>query len=92
MGLLADVTLFLLIDAYFTALILQGDFYTGSVLAASLAKLVLRFSEESADSQAANALRAEVRLDYRTAIVFFALNHYLSGNAHHGVSHPHRPV
>ena len=45
-----------------TALILQGDFYTGSVLAATLAKLVLRFSEVSSDVQAANSLRAEAML------------------------------
>ncbi|KAL5533600.1 hypothetical protein ACEPAG_60 [Sanghuangporus baumii] len=43
-------------------LILQGDFYTGSVLASTLAKLVLRFSEVSSDIQAANALRAEAML------------------------------
>ncbi|KAI5118575.1 hypothetical protein M0805_004191 [Coniferiporia weirii] len=43
-------------------LILQGDFYTGSVLAATLAKLVLRFSEASSDVQACNILRAEAML------------------------------
>ncbi|KAH8111863.1 coatomer protein [Phellopilus nigrolimitatus] len=43
-------------------LILQGDFYTGSVLAATLAKLVLRFSDVSSDVQASNALRAEAML------------------------------
>ena len=46
---------------FFKALILQGDFYTGSVLAATLAKLVLRYSESSSDIQAKNSLRAEVR-------------------------------
>ncbi|THH02805.1 hypothetical protein EW145_g6702 [Phellinidium pouzarii] len=44
------------------ALILQGDFYTGSVLASTLAKLVLRFSETSSDIQACNTLRAEAML------------------------------
>lgn len=43
------------------ALILGGDFYTGSVLASSLTKLVLRFAEISSDSRAVNELRAEVR-------------------------------
>ena len=42
------------------ALILGGDFYTGSVLATALTKLVLRFSEQSSDKRKSNALRAEV--------------------------------
>jgi coatomer subunit beta len=50
-------------DGPFTALILGGDFFTGSVLASSLTKLVLRFADVSKDSAAANILRAEVRLD-----------------------------
>ena len=41
------------------ALILGGDFFTGSVLAATLTKLVMRFSEAQSDAQAVNALRAE---------------------------------
>ncbi|WVR08094.1 hypothetical protein IAU60_005140 [Kwoniella sp. DSM 27419] len=44
------------------ALILGGDFFTASVLAATLAKLVLRFSETSADPQSINTLRAEAIL------------------------------
>lgn len=43
------------------ALILQGDFYTGSVLASTLAKLVLRYQEITSDLKSANTLRAEVR-------------------------------
>lgn len=42
------------------ALILGGDFYTGSVLASSLTKLVLRFATLSKDERAVNELRAEV--------------------------------
>lgn len=42
------------------ALILGGDFYTATVLAATLTKLVLRFGELSKDPRAVNALRAEV--------------------------------
>lgn len=42
------------------ALILGGDFYTGSVLASSLTKLVLRFSQLSQDNRAVNEMRAEV--------------------------------
>ncbi|WRT69654.1 uncharacterized protein IL334_006644 [Kwoniella shivajii] len=44
------------------ALILGGDFFTASVLAATLTKLVLRFSEVQSDSQAINTLRAEAIL------------------------------
>ncbi|PKI85381.1 Sec26p [Malassezia vespertilionis] len=41
------------------SLILFGDFYTASVLAATLVKLVLRFAELSSDIVAKNAMRAE---------------------------------
>lgn len=44
------------------SLILGGDFYTGSVLAATLTKLVLRFAELSVDPQSVNELRAEAML------------------------------
>ncbi|CAE6515933.1 unnamed protein product [Rhizoctonia solani] len=45
------------------ALILGGDFYTGSVLAATLTKLVLRYGEaEGVDVKRANSLRAEAML------------------------------
>ena len=43
------------------SLILGGDFYTASVLAATLTKLTLRFAEMSQDARAINQLRAEVR-------------------------------
>ncbi len=43
------------------ALILGGDFYTGSVLASALTKLVLRQSELSTDAKSTNSLRAEVK-------------------------------
>lgn len=44
------------------ALILGGDFFTGSVLAATLVKLVMRFAEIGADAQAVNSMRAEAIL------------------------------
>ncbi|KAG8905311.1 coatomer subunit beta, partial [Tulasnella sp. 417] len=44
------------------ALILGGDFYTGSVVASTLVKLVLRLSQVSNDTKAVNALRAEAML------------------------------
>lgn len=44
------------------ALILGGDFFTGSVLASTLTKLVLRYSETQSDSQDVNSLRAEALL------------------------------
>jgi coatomer subunit beta len=43
-------------------LILGGDFFTGSVLATALTKLVLRFNEKSKDEVASNTLRAESML------------------------------
>jgi len=50
-----------LLDVNFgTALLLGGDFFTGAVLASSLAKLVLRFSDLSEDHKRVNGLRAEV--------------------------------
>ncbi|QRV94533.1 coatomer subunit beta [Ceratobasidium sp. AG-Ba] len=45
------------------ALILGGDFYTGSVVASTLTKLVLRYGDlEGMDSKRANALKAEAML------------------------------
>lgn len=41
------------------ALILSGDFYTGSVLAATLTKLVLRYAESASDDGSINSIRAE---------------------------------
>ncbi len=42
------------------ALVLSGDFYTGSVLATTLTKLVLRFADVESDKHAVNAKKAEV--------------------------------
>ncbi|PCH34145.1 coatomer protein [Wolfiporia cocos MD-104 SS10] len=44
------------------ALILGGDFFTGSVLASALTKLVLRYTEIDSDPRKANALKAEAML------------------------------
>nr|ASF90239.1 hypothetical protein SPAR06783 [Bartheletia paradoxa] len=44
------------------SLILSGDFYTGSVLASTLTKLVLRFAEISKDTRLVHSLRAEAML------------------------------
>jgi coatomer subunit beta len=41
------------------ALLLGGDFFTGSVLAATLTKLVLRYAETASDDGAINSIRAE---------------------------------
>jgi hypothetical protein len=46
---------------YWAALILGSDFFTGAVLAAMLAKLVLRFDDLSQDKASSNTLRVEVR-------------------------------
>lgn len=43
-----------------SALILGGDFFTGSVLSSALTKLVLRYDELASDRRKSNALRAEV--------------------------------
>ncbi|KAJ3571546.1 hypothetical protein NP233_g3685 [Leucocoprinus birnbaumii] len=43
-------------------LLLGGDFFTGSVLASALTKLVLRFADLSSDTTASNALKAEAML------------------------------
>ena len=42
------------------ALILGGDFFTASVLASTLTKLVLRYNEVAQNAKQANAYRAEV--------------------------------
>jgi coatomer subunit beta len=44
------------------ALILGGDFFTASVLASALTKLILRFVDLSTDAAASNALKAETML------------------------------
>lgn len=46
----------------FLALILGGDFYTGSVLASALTKLVIRCAKISHDKQQVNGLKAEAML------------------------------
>ncbi|KAJ7184314.1 coatomer protein [Mycena filopes] len=43
-------------------LLLGGDFFTGTVLASTLTKLVLRFDEQATDKAASNLLRAECML------------------------------
>jgi coatomer subunit beta len=43
-------------------LILDGDYYLATVLAATLTKLVMRYSEVSSDAARTNALRAEAML------------------------------
>lgn len=52
----------LIIVLFFLALLLGGDFFTGTVLAAALTKLVLRFADLSSDKKKANTLRAEAML------------------------------
>lgn len=42
------------------ALLLAGDFFTGTVLATALTKLVLRYTRQSKVTDAANALQAQV--------------------------------
>jgi coatomer subunit beta len=42
------------------ALILGGDFFTGSVLAVTLTKLVLRYAESGESQASVNAMKAEV--------------------------------
>ncbi|KAI5474319.1 coatomer protein complex, subunit beta [Pseudohyphozyma bogoriensis] len=59
------------------ALILGGDFYTGSVLASTLTKLVLRFRELSGDERAFNELRAEAML-MMTSIIRVGQSHFAS--------------
>lgn len=44
------------------ALILGGDFYTGSVLASALTKLVIRCAAISQDKEQVNSLKAEAML------------------------------
>lgn len=64
-------------DSRFAALILNGDFYTASVLSSTLTKLVLRFNQITSDERAAHALRAEVR-----SISFLALPERLVNLVH----------
>ncbi|CCU97609.1 unnamed protein product [Malassezia sympodialis ATCC 42132] len=59
------------------SLILFGDFYTASVLAATLVKLVLRFLSLSSDEAANNRLRAEAML-IMTSIVRVGQSKYVA--------------
>lgn len=60
-----------------TALILNGDFFLGSVLATTLTKLVLRFAELMGNTPHANALRAEAML-IMTSIVRIGRSEFVS--------------
>jgi coatomer subunit beta len=60
-----------------TALILGGDFYTASVLASTLTKLVLRFASLSTDQRALNELRAESML-MMTSLIRVGLSPFAS--------------
>ena len=51
------------------ALILGGDFFTGSVLAATLTKLVMRYSESVTDLTTVNSIRAEVSVQERPELI-----------------------
>ncbi|BGO98008.1 coatomer subunit beta [Rhodotorula toruloides] len=61
------------------ALILGGDFYTATVLAATLTKLVMRFKElvEAGEARAVNELRAECML-IMTSIIRVGQSHFAS--------------
>ncbi|CEQ42210.1 SPOSA6832_03989 [Sporobolomyces salmonicolor] len=59
------------------ALILGGDFYTATVLAATLTKLVMRYKELSGDAAAVNGLRAECML-IMTSIIRVGQSHFAS--------------
>lgn len=70
------------------ALILGGDFYTATVLAATLTKLVLRFGELSKEPKAVNALRAEVHFVLHSLRSISAdLDLSQTGHAHNDVAH-----
>lgn len=72
-----------------SALILGGDFFTGSVLASALTKLVLRFDDLTNDRPKANALRAEVRTPVNVSIAFTDAH---PGNVDNDIYYPRRPV
>ncbi|GAA5976953.1 hypothetical protein JCM10908_005690 [Rhodotorula pacifica] len=63
------------------ALILGGDFYTATVLAATLAKLVMRFKElareSGSETRAVNELRAECML-IMTSVIRVGQSHFAS--------------
>ena len=70
------------------ALILGGDFFTGSVLAVALTKLVLRFDDKSRDPTASNILRAEVNSVFLQFFFCHADAFLLLGHANHDLDHP----
>ncbi|KAI8089672.1 adaptin N terminal region-domain-containing protein [Halteromyces radiatus] len=59
------------------ALILNGDYYLGSVLATTLTKLVLRYSKLVADASLANARKAEAML-IMTSIIRVGQSQFVS--------------
>lgn len=71
-------------------LILAGDFFTGTVLATALTKLVLRFAEQSKDVTASNTLRAEVCL-LHYVLVEHVMYPFI-GDVDHDIGHSCRPV
>jgi coatomer subunit beta len=56
--------MFVLIVVEPLALILNGDYFLGSVLATTLTKLILRYSELEQDATLVNSRRAEVIVSY----------------------------
>jgi hypothetical protein len=72
-----------------SALILGGDFFTGSVLASALTKLVLQFDDLTNNRPKANALRAEV---CTTVNVFIAFTDAHPVHVDHDVYYPRQPV
>jgi hypothetical protein len=69
------------------ALILGGDFFTGSVFAVALTKLVLRFDDKSQDPIASNILRAEVNSVLLKFFFTMLTPFLLLGHANHDVDH-----
>ncbi|MBW0466648.1 hypothetical protein O181_006363 [Austropuccinia psidii MF-1] len=59
------------------ALILSGDFYTGSVLASALTKLVLRLMDLSTDKRLVNEIRAEAML-MMISVIRVGQSHFVS--------------
>ena len=66
------------------SLILGGDFFTGSVLAATLTKLVMRYAAAQSAAEDVNGIRAEVRTNLPALLT--------SGYSHHDLNDPSRTV
>jgi len=64
------------------------DFFTGSILAVALTKLVLRFDDKSQDPTASNILRAEVNSVLLKFFFTMLTPFLLLGHANHDVDHP----